>query len=215
VARLKSIIKGDRQIFRTTIPLKNMVGSDGAPVSVPVGLTILNNQTGSDDYGVVLAYATKYAQSKGAEPKSGVEAYDYGKAVATIAIACVDPDSPLDNLSPFFGTSDKPTFEERVLDVLSNKAIGRDTILFLAECQDVWQEECSPQPGSGERTPEQYHQMIAEVVTEGPLGFLRLNASSRLKFLHFTACLLLEFQMSNTMSGSSPTTNMSSGTSSV
>jgi hypothetical protein len=178
-----------------------MVEIDGSPKTIEVGLGILGTLMGADDYGLILAYATKYANDKGAKAEDGSEVYDYAKAVATIAIACLDSESDPSHPIPFFGASDKPTFEERVSDVLSNKAIGRDTIMFLAECQDVWQCECSPQAGSGEMTPEEYYKLIAEVAAEGPLAFLRLNAATRLKFLHFMAALLVTLPTLSTTSG--------------
>lgn len=203
--RLLDIIKGTRQIRRVEIPLKNM-NRDGEIVSVFVGLRILTG----DDYARALEYATKFANNRNAKAEPGVEAYDYGKAVATVALACVDVDSSPDNPVPFFGTAEMPSLEERANDVLKNPLIGRDTILYLAECQDVWQDECSPQPGVGERTPEEYFKMIAEVVAEGPLAFLRLSAGSRLKFLLFTANLLLASQTLNSTSGSQPSATLES-----
>lgn len=201
MARLKSIIQGTRQIRSVEIPLKNITLPDGAPATVTVGLRVLEG----DDYAQILAYATKFAEAGGAKAEPGVELYDYGKAAATVAIACVDPDSPLDALVPFFGQSEKPTLEERASDVLSSRVIGRDTIMYLAECQDVWQDECSPQPGIGEKTPEEYYSMIAEVAAQGPLAFLRLSAGSRLKFLHFTANLLTALPTPSTTSGATST----------
>ena len=197
MARLRSIMRGTRQIRPVSIPLKNMVAQDGMPDSVSVGLSVIQ------DYGEILEGAARYAVSKGAKPEPGNELYDYGKAVYTIAIACVDPESDPAHPIPFFGTSDNPTVEERVSDVLSHPNIGRDTIMYLAECQDVWQDECSPQPGVGEKTPEQYYQMIAEVAAEGPLAFLRLGAGMRLKFLLFTANLLLTLPTLSSPSGAS------------
>ena len=198
MARLRSVIRGAHQIRPVEIPLKNMVDEAGVPTSVTVGLAIII------DYGPILEGATKYAISHGGEAKDGCELYDYGKAVYTLAVCCVDPDSDPKNPSPFFGESDNPTLEERVSDVLSNKLIGRDTIMYLAECQEVWQDECSPQPGIGEKTPAEYHQMIAEVVAEGPLAFLRQRPATRIKLLHFTGNLLLSLQMLNSTSGDTP-----------
>jgi hypothetical protein len=179
-----------------SIPLKNMVDGDGTPESVNIGLGIIV------DYGPILEGATRYAIERKGEPKDGCELYDYGKALYTVATTAVDPDSDPKNPVPFFGKSDNPTLEERVEDARTHPNIGRDTILFLAECQDVWQDECSPQPGIGEKTPEEYYTMIAGVAAQGPLAFLQLSAGTRLKFLLFTANLLLTLPTLNTTSGS-------------
>lgn len=194
MARLRSILRGTRQVRPVEIPLKNMLEAD-APASITVGLAIIV------DYGPILEGATKYAVLKGGEAKAGCELYDYGKAVYTVAIACVDAESDPQNPRPFFGASDNPSIEECVADVLSHPNIGRDTILYLAECQDVWQDECSPQPGMGEKSPEEFYQLIGEVAAQGPLAFLRLSAGTRLRFLLFTANLLLTLPTLSSHSG--------------
>jgi hypothetical protein len=191
-------MRGARQIRPVQIPLKNLVNAEGSPETVTAGLAIL----GGDDYGAILEYATAYAVARKCKPESGNETYDYGKAVATVALACVDPESDPSNPAPFFGASDHPTLEERAADVLSNRLIGRDTILYLAECQDVWQDECSPQPGMGEKTPEEFFEIMGRIVAEGPLAFLRLSAGSRLKCTHFMANLLVTSQTLKSESGS-------------
>lgn len=201
MSRLRSILKGVRQLRPIDVPLKNMIGY-GAPISMPAALKVLSGE----EYGEILRLATKYAVDRGAKPEPGVEIYDFAKAVYTVAIAVVDAESDPANPRPFFGHTDSPSVEERAVDVLSHPNIGRDTILYLAECQDVWQDECSPQPGGGEKTPEEYYAMIAEVARDGGLPFLRLSAGSRLKFLLFTANLLLSLAGPNTTSGSTSTT---------
>lgn len=199
MARLRSIVKGVRQIRLIDIPLKNMVGTEGV-TSIPAALAVI------DDWGEVIEAATKYTVAHGCKAEPGSEMYDYQKAVYTVAAAVVDAESDPANLRPFFGTTDNPSLEERAIDVRTNKMIGRDTILYLAECQDVWQDECSPQPGGGEKSPEEYYAMIAEVARDGGLPFLKLSAGSRLKFLLFTANLLLSLPALNSTSGSTSTT---------
>jgi len=202
MSRLRSILRGTRQIRSIEIPLKNLMESD-APARVTVGLAV---QSG-DDYAVILKGATKFAIDRGGEPKDGSELYDYGKAVYTIAITCVDPESDPQHPIPFFGDSDNPSVEERVSCILSHPNIGRDTILFLAEHQDVWQDECSPQgDGKRDRTPEEYYQMLAEVAAEGPLAVMRLSAATRLKLVLFSVNLLHSLPMLNSISGSPSTT---------
>jgi hypothetical protein len=196
MSRLRSILRGTRQIRTVKIPLKNMVEAD-TPTSVDVGLAIIG------DYTPILEGAARYAKEHSGEAKDGNEIYDYGKAVYTVAICCVDAESDPANPRPFFGDSDNPSVEERVSDVLSHPNIGRDTVMYLAEHQDLWQDECSPQgDGARNRTPEEYYQLIAEVASEGPLAFLRLSAGSRLKLVTFTANLLATLPMLSTDSGS-------------
>jgi hypothetical protein len=200
VARLRSILKGTRQIFTVEVALKNMVPQEGLPDKFSVGLTLVL------DWGPILKGATKYALENGGKAEDGSELYDYGKALYTLAVACVDPDSDPAKPSPFFGESDNPTLDERVFDMCNNPNIGRDTILFLAEAQDLWQDECGCQgDGKRERTPEEYAQMLAEVAEEGPLAYLRLSAGTRFKLVRFTANLLLTSLRHSETSGSSST----------
>jgi hypothetical protein len=196
MARLRSIIRGTRQFRTVEVPLKNMLG-DGVPTSVSIGLTIVS------DYGQVLEGATKYAEAHGAKPEPGNETYDYGKAVYTVALTAVDSESDPANPRPFFGASDNPSVEERVVDVLSHPNIGRDTVMYLAECQEVWQDECHPQ--STAKSDEEYMRIIAEATAEGPLAFLRQRPATRLRLLHFSACQLPKLLEASMTSGSLPT----------
>jgi hypothetical protein len=196
MARLRQILKGTRQFRTVEVPLKNLL-EDGAPKTVQVGVRVFNG----DDYTAVLRYATKYAVDNGGKPEAGNELYDYGKAVAIVAIATIDAESDPANLRPFFGASDNPSVDERASDVLSNPVIGRDTILFLAEHHEVWQNECSPQPGQGTQTPEEWFAMLGEIAAEGPLAFLRLSAASRLNCVLFTANLLASLPQPKPTSG--------------
>jgi hypothetical protein len=199
MARLHKIAKGIRQLCPIRVPLKNMDGLNGI-THMDAALSIIA------DWGEVVEAATKYTIEHGCKAEPGHEMYDYQKAVYTVAVAVVDAESDPANPRPFFGTSENPSLEERAIDVRTNTMIGRDTVLYLAECQDVWQNECSPQPGLGEMTPEQYYKTIGEIAAEGPLAFLKLSAGSRLKLLLFTANLLLSLAGPNTTYGSTPTT---------
>jgi hypothetical protein len=183
------------------VPLKNMVQQD-CPASMPAALRVL----GGDDYGEILKHATKYAVDRGAKPEPGVELYDFAKAVYTVALAVVDSESDPDHPRPFFGDSDSPSVEERAQSVLSHPNIGRDTIMYLAELQDYWQDECSPQSSDGEKTPEEFFKIIAEVLADGPLALMRKSAGMRLKSWLFMANLLVSSQMPNTTSGSDSVT---------
>lgn len=197
MARLQQIIRGKRQIRAVEIPLKNFV-CEGEIKTVLVGLRVLSGE----DYAVILSSASQWTLEHNGKSEPGNEIYDFAKAVYTIAVAAVDPDSDPSAPRPFFGASENPTVEERASDILKSELIGRDTILYLAEHQDVWQNECSPQPGLGTKTPEEWLSMVAGVVVEGPLAFLRLSAASRLNFLLATANLLLSLPALKSTSGS-------------
>lgn len=200
MARLRSILKGTRQFFPVEIALKNMVPQEGLPEKIAVGLTIVL------DWGPILAGATKYALENGGKAEPGNETYDYGKALYTLAVTCVDVESDPANPRPFFGESENPTLDERVFHACNHPNIGRDTILALAEMQDFWQDECGCQgDGKREKTPEEYAAMLAGVVEEGPLAYFRLSAGTRYKLVRFTANLLLTSLRSNETSGSTST----------
>lgn len=177
-----------------------MVPQEGLPEKFAVGLTVVL------DWGPILKGATKYALENGGKAEDGSELYDYGKALYTLAQTCVDVESDPANPRPFFGESDNPTLDERVSHICSHPNIGRDTVLFLAEAQDFWQDQCGCQgDGKRERTPEEYSAMLAEVAEEGPLAYLRLSAGTRYKLVRFTANLLLTSLRYNETSGSTST----------
>lgn len=89
---------------------------------------------GVDD-AVIFAEARAFAKARGvAEPKEGDPLYDLGLAVHTLAVACVDPDSPTDAPRVFFDGG-----AAQILEYLD-----RDRILYIYETLTAWQSTFSP-----------------------------------------------------------------------
>ena len=103
----------------------------GADVAVDVRVV------SPQEEGDILAGALKFAIARGGvDPKVGDPLYDYGKALHVCLIACIDPLSSQDDPRPFFdGGMDQ---------VLSSRVLTRAHLMFLAQHQEVWQDENAP-----------------------------------------------------------------------
>jgi hypothetical protein len=130
----------------------------------------------------VLAKARGFAKERGVDdPRDGNPIYDLGQWVHTLAVACIDPESPEEAPRPFFeGGADQ---------ILASELLGRDVIAYLYEHQQSWQDEVSPRArtiGAAE--------LVAHVVevasTEDPTPFLRLVPALRWS-LHRSMALAL------------------------
>jgi hypothetical protein len=179
---LDTALRGTRAIKRVSLPLQNTKNEDGSPVIVDIGLRCLLGGELADAY----ARANKYAVERGAKPNDNDDPiWTLACAVYLVAISAVDPDSNVENPSPFFGAAPEACIEERACDILSNPMIGRDTIVYLAEQQEIFQDETNPQ--IKRVTPDEMWKMVGEVVAEGPRPFLRWGPGLRLSFMVFLA----------------------------
>jgi hypothetical protein len=162
--KLKNVAAGTRAVKRIPLPLVNrptgfapevpellaQVASDNAlaaaagepaiPASVDVGVRVM---TGSE-LATVYEKAEEFARSKGVSSSNidGNPIYNLGLSVYTCAVACVDPDSDVRNPEPFFG--ERGDVESAALELLESPHISRDSIEYLAKCQQAWQDLCSP-----------------------------------------------------------------------
>lgn len=88
----------------------------------------------------VLKEARAFAQARGiADPKDGDELYELGRWIAVIVRGVIDPESPEDNLKPFFDGGAAQILDERT-------GLGREWIALLFEAQQAWQDELAPRP---------------------------------------------------------------------
>lgn len=130
--------------------------------------SVLVPLTGTEE-SEVLAYALRFAKEKGAEnPKEGEPLYDLAVMVGTIERGCLDPDSPKEARGS--------VFDGGAAQILDN--LPRETIAFLYERQQQWQDECSP--SVRKVTADQ---LVAEVIklaeAEDDLPFVRLSPGLR------------------------------------
>lgn len=136
--------------------------------------------TGNEE-AEALAGARDFTKSKGSvDPKPGDPLFELGIAVHTIAIGCVDVDSP--------ETARAPYFDGGAPQILGE--LAREEIAYLYERHAQWQDECSPTVSKlqgGELIAELIRQVEAE--DDGP--FVRLRPAVRWHLLRTTARLCL------------------------
>lgn len=85
------------------------------------------------------ADARKLAAERGsAEPKAGDPLFERALWATTLAVACVDTESP--------EAAPRPFFDGGAVQILDD--LDRDRIAYLFEAQQAWQDECAPRPGS-------------------------------------------------------------------
>lgn len=145
MAKFSQIVKGTRARRRVLLPLGDApamvpaLTSDGAsvvevsPDAVPVDLRPLT----SGEQAEVLSRAAADAKARGVtDPRDGNPIYDLAEMEHTLALACLDPDSPADAPRPFF--------DGGVEQIRSSPDLGRDRIAFLFAHFQQFQDECSP-----------------------------------------------------------------------
>lgn len=158
--------------------------------TVMVGLRVLRGDEQLD----VLEKARALAVQRHAEPKDGDPIYDLGRALYTLELACVDPDAtdPDAPEARFFDSADQ---------ILKSEHIGRDGIAYLYECQELWQDECSPQ--ALKLSPERFEQLVDEVAGSATLDpLVRLRPGTRAIFTRTLAALLRSLQQDKSRSSS-------------
>lgn len=143
----------------------------------------------------VIAAALKTCKEKGAEGKPGNAIYEAVRMAATLAVACLDPDSP-------------PGARQSVFDLGAEQVLAEldtDTIAQLAERQDRWQEQCSP--SFRHKTVKELFEMARKLGEDehDPLAFARLSPNTQLVLARFMAALLRQSRASS----SSPTSPFS------
>lgn len=132
-----SIVAGPRARKRVTLPLP------GSRFDVDAGkwegptIDVDMRPLRADEYDAALAGARDYAVSRGlAEPTDGDDLFDRGKMAHTLALACVDVDSPLDSPRPFF--------DGGVEQILTSEALTPEVLAYLYEQQQLVQDDASP-----------------------------------------------------------------------
>jgi hypothetical protein len=178
MATFGQIAKGKRARRALEFPLLGGT-TDGEPPLLKVDVVVLT----ALEEAAVLAKARAFAKERGVdEPKDGNPIYDLGQWIHTLAVACVDSESPEDAPRPFF--------EGGAEQILASELLGRDVIAYLYEHQQSWQDEVSPRArkiGAAE--------LVAHVVevaaSEDPSPFLRLVPALRWSLHRSMAVALL------------------------
>jgi hypothetical protein len=135
------------------------------------------------EYAQTLRYAREYAVRSGVkEPKQEDPLYQFGLALKTIELSCIDTDSPAERRTSFFAGG--PSEIEA--------ALGRDEIAFLFEAAELHQSECSPVKNL---SPGEMFTAMVKLVEEEAAGstdfFLSLSPATRLRHHRISARLAL------------------------
>lgn len=152
---------------------------------------MLRPLTGAEE-ATVLEEARRFARGRGVDdPKRGDALYDLGAMVHTLALACLDPDSPSSLRAAFF--------DQGATQILEH--VSRETIAYLYERQEAWQAECSPYR----------HQMTAaelldaakkEAASDDERFFSQLSPATRWSFTHILACVVVNSPEASLLLGS-------------
>lgn len=187
MATFSEVAGGVRTRRATKLPLPgaslNVETGDWEGPTVPLDLRALNEA----EYETVLEEARKFARKRGLEsPESGDDLYERGKIVHTLAIACIDRDSPEEDPKPFFDGKLKdgsivPAWQQiQQSEILTPEVLG-----YLYEHQQLLQEDVAPM--KKELTPAEL--MAGALATaRGNMGFfVGLRPGTRWSFVRILA----------------------------
>lgn len=166
--KFAQLIKGTRAERVVEVP--GLKKPDGSPITVAV-----RPLTGAEETAV-MAGAHDHAVKGGVQnPRQGDELYDLGRMAHTLALACVDVDSPQDARTPFFGGGATDVLEMHV-----------EAITYLWEHCELFQEESSPYRKN--LSDRELLALASEVAAPGgEATFIRLSPSTRLRLLRSMA----------------------------
>lgn len=169
MAKFSTIAKGRRA--RKTVFLECGLEE---PVRVDVRVLL------PDEEADVLARARAFVVSKGmTDAQEGHSAFELGRMVNTLHLACIDTDSPEDRPEPFFASAN---------EILTSEILHRDNVAALYEQQQMWQDEVAKQPL--EMSADDFEALMGACAGDDPLPFVLLRPGKRWVFVRFMATLL-------------------------
>lgn len=137
------------------------------------------------EHAEVYRLALARAKEHGATESEDSHVYNYSMQLYTVALGYVDQDSPLDAAKLYFGD----TVEKAIETLCTSSLLSRDTLAMLAQWQETFQNECSPQSSPSH---EQLLQCIEETVRDARFP-LSLEPAAQLTFTHTMAVLLSSY----------------------
>jgi len=167
--KYSSIIQGPR--LRKTIDLPRPGASVDPETGAWCGPTLKLDvrPLRPDEHDAVIAKARAYAIANGStDPGEDDELYQRGKMLHTLAIACVDVDSPANDPQPFF--------DGGVTQLLSSEELTPEVLAYLYEHQQIHQDECSPL--LKKQTPAEFAAAVMRTA-QGENGDMSFFVSSR------------------------------------
>lgn len=147
--------------------------------AIKVGLRVLSGVEAAE----VLQKSRAFAIARGiAAPTEGDRLYDLAIQAHTLALACVDVDSPEKAREPFFDGGPDQILRE--LDV--------DRIAYIFERQMIWQDECSPS-ALKLSTKDAYAHITRTVVSSDDLPFSQMSRGLQWTLFRFMGSQLLNY----------------------
>jgi len=180
--KFASVVKGTRAERPVVVP--GFEDGEGKP------FTVLMRPLTGIQYESACADARRRAIEKGVEnPSVGDPIYDLALQAFILAQGCVDPDSPENARSSSFSNG---------VEILTE--MHPETIVYLHEHHETWQDECSPYV---KRIGiDALSKRLEEVAgPEGLTTFMRFSPSMRLNFALSTARTLWTLLKLNSSSG--------------
>lgn len=160
--RFSNVLKGTRAERSLEIP---GFETDGKP------FVVLARPLTGLEYESACASARVRAVEKGVEnPVIGDPIYDLALMAHILAVGCVDPDSPPDARTPSFDSA------AQILE-----RMNPETIVFVHQNHEVWQDECSPSVHKIEDN-EMYNKVSEVAGADGRATFMRFSPSTRVTF---------------------------------
>lgn len=213
--KLKNVADGTRAIKKVVLPAVNSPGRqqvdqpelaaqrarDGNPgrTEFVIGLRV----TTPGEQELIAVRANEYAAERKIDPAFRNErnpVYSLGYSLNLLAVTCVDPDGDPKNPRSFWGD----TIDEAIDTIRHCEHMSRDSLLYLAEQQDSWQDAVSPQAKT--LSPDQLFALMEEVATSPDASpFLDLRPGMQWQLLRFINGLYL-----NLLTASSPSVSSSS-----
>jgi hypothetical protein len=136
--------------------------------------------TGDEDGRALEGAASFAAERKEPNARPGSPLFDLGLMVHSLALACVDTDSPPEARTPFFTGG--------AAEILG--ALGQEDIAFLYARYEAWQAECSPTRTAASGV-ELVGRLIKIVEDDSDLPFSQLRPGQAWILLRTTAALVL------------------------
>lgn len=212
--KLSNVAKGTRAIKKVLLPVVNTPGrmlvdqpelaaqreANGNPErdDFVIGLRALR----PDEFETIVCRADQYASKHSVDPAFRNERnpiYSLGYTYNLLAITCVDPDGDPDDPAPFWGP--RGDIDAAVETIRKCDHLSRDSLLYLAELQEAWQDQVSPQAKT--LTPTQLYELMGEVAASTDASpFLALRPGMQWQLVRFINGLYLSLLTANSPSDS-------------
>ena len=205
MAKFSDVVQGTRARKAIKLPLPGAHVDDETGQWVGPVVELLVRPLREDEYTEVLKVARTFAVKNGlAEPGDGDPLYEQGKMTQTLALACLDIESPDNEAMLFFDGVDSKTKEQigAFAQIQRSEMMSAEVLAYLYQQQQIFQDEVNPLLKT--MSPSSF--MAAAIKTaQGDMSFfVNSRPGMQWSFLRTSVCQLLHLQqLSSTFSMSS------------